>query len=219
MPPADDRATSCHSQVMRVPPDPPIPACPDSLPGAAPVLPPPGTSYRPLIPQQSNAVELLVLGHTDTHVAKALGLHRGTVARWRLYHPVFQAELARRRQAVWGASKDQFRRLLRKALRRINRCLDADDPRIVLRAASALLRLGGGPGYAPPDVPHDPTEIIDAHVLKLRNQAYDFKNGAIYDSDRKEALDDLCFRSNPDPADRPVLAPDTPPPPTPNPDP
>src|SRR3989337_108349 len=74
------------------------------------------TGRRELSTEQRNAVDLLVTGKTDQDVAEAVGVSRQTVCGWRLYHPLFGAELNRRRQEVWGAAADKLRDLLPKAL-------------------------------------------------------------------------------------------------------
>jgi FixJ family two-component response regulator len=61
---------------------------------------------------QEHAIDLLICGKTDREVAEALGIHRVTVTRWRLYHPGFQAALNARRAAVWDTIKDRVRALL-----------------------------------------------------------------------------------------------------------
>src|SRR5262245_37800326 len=67
------------------------------------------------LPQQ-NAVDLLTVGKTDKEAAELLGLDRTTVAKWRLYDPVFQAQLNARRAEVWAAGLDRLRSLIPKAL-------------------------------------------------------------------------------------------------------
>ena len=63
--------------------------------------PRPATFLHSDLPQL-NAIDLLPPGKTDTEAAELLGLHRTTVTKWRLYDPVFQAALNRRRAEAWG---------------------------------------------------------------------------------------------------------------------
>lgn len=42
---------------------------------------------RKLSVKQENAIDMLVTGGTDSEVAAAVGVHRVTVTRWRLYDP------------------------------------------------------------------------------------------------------------------------------------
>ena len=48
-------------------------------------------------PRQETAIDLLISGQSDSAIAKAMGIYRTTISRWRAYHPGVQAELARRR--------------------------------------------------------------------------------------------------------------------------
>jgi len=61
---------------------------------------------KPLTLQQLSAIDYIVTGRSDAEVARLLTLHRVTLTRWRLYNHVFQAELNRRRQEIWGAAAD-----------------------------------------------------------------------------------------------------------------
>jgi hypothetical protein len=72
-------------------------------------------SRTPTLPQL-NAIDLLAAGKTDSEAAELLNLSRTTVTKWRLYDPVFQAALNRRRAEVWGAAADRLRSLIPTAL-------------------------------------------------------------------------------------------------------
>ena len=106
---------------------------------------------------RARAVELLAAGHTDSAVAHALAVDRGTVRRWRA-EPDVAAALARaRREREEGAAEalDDARRILAEAAPRAAQALvDAPedaDPRVNLAAAAALLdRVGLGKGAAAP---------------------------------------------------------------------
>ena len=56
-----------------------------------------------------NAGDVLVIGKTDQATAEAIGRTRQTVWGWRLYRPLFQSELNRRRNEVWGSATDKLR--------------------------------------------------------------------------------------------------------------
>ena len=60
---------------------------------------------RGLTLPQLNAVDLLAAGRTDTQAAAALGLHRTTLTKWRLYDVAFQAALNRRRATPAGGRR------------------------------------------------------------------------------------------------------------------
>ena len=106
---------------------------------------------------RARAVELLAAGHTDSAVAHALAVDRGTVRRWRA-EPDVAAALARaRREREEGAAEalDDARRILAEAAPRAAQALvdalEDEDPRVNLAAAAALLdRVGLGKGAAAP---------------------------------------------------------------------
>jgi hypothetical protein len=66
--------------------------------------------------EQLVAMELLLSGATDQHVADTVGVHRVTVTRWRLYQPHFRSELIRRRRAAYAGAADSFRTVIPLAL-------------------------------------------------------------------------------------------------------
>src|SRR5689334_11629222 len=66
--------------------------------------------------QQRLAIHLFLLGKTDQQVADAVHLERSTITRWRLYHPLFQTELNRQRQALWLNHADRLRAMSATAL-------------------------------------------------------------------------------------------------------
>jgi hypothetical protein len=91
--------------------------------------------------EQENAIDLLLTGKPDAEVAAALGVTRQTVCRWRGHHPVFRAELNRRRKALTAAHLDRLRTLVPKAIAALERAVDAGD----WRAAAKALELVGPP--------------------------------------------------------------------------
>lgn len=96
---------------------------------------------RGLTIEQQNAIDVLVQGATDQEAADVAGVHRVTVTKWRNYDPFFQAELNRRRQAVWGAAVDRLRSLLPRALDTLEEELQSGQHR--WRVALDVLRLSG----------------------------------------------------------------------------
>jgi len=109
-------------------------------------------------------VALLAAGHTDTAVAHALAVDRGTVRRWR-GEPDVAAALARarrEREAAAAEALDDARRILAEAAPRAAQALvdalEDADPRVGLAAAAAVLdRVGMGKGSTPPAVGGDST--------------------------------------------------------------
>lgn len=115
-------------------------------------------SRAPTLPQL-NAIDLLAAGKTDKETAELLNLHRTSVTKWRLYDPVFQAALNRRRAEVWSAGIDRLRALIPKALDALAAELERPDSPNRLKAAGELLRLvplGQPLSFGPTD----PEEIV-----------------------------------------------------------
>jgi hypothetical protein len=110
------------------------------------------------LPQQS-AIDLLASGKTDTETAELLGLSRVAVSKWRLYDPVFQAALNRRRAEVWGAGCERLRALIPKALDTLTDALEEKDSPNRLKAALEVLRLVRLPAPVPAG-PTAPEEIV-----------------------------------------------------------
>jgi hypothetical protein len=132
-------------------------------------------NFPPLSEQQFNAVEILVLGHTDTYVAAKLKAHRTTITRWRLYNPYFRAALSRRRQEIWGASADRFRKIITSAISVLQNQMKSEDPKTSHRAARTILSLAASRNLTPPDDPQDPATIIHqiAREKKIESHHHD----------------------------------------------
>lgn len=150
----------------------------------------------PLSARQQNAIELLVLGHTDATVAEKVKVHRVTVTKWRLYHLAFQAELNRRRQEVWGGGADRLRGLLRHAVRVFRRQIGSEDVDVSFRAAKTLLDYAANGKFAPPPEPTDPLGVLDAHARQTRRERFASNpaDAALEDEDRLLAMHDLVQR-------------------------
>jgi hypothetical protein len=94
-------------------------------------------SYKPLTPEQENAIDLLIMGKPDREVAESLGIARETVTRWRHERPVFIAELNRRRQALWAEHHERLRALVGQAVEVIEQAVCGGN----LKAAVELLKI------------------------------------------------------------------------------
>lgn len=120
---------------------------------------------------QENAVDALACGKNDAETAEAVGVHRVTVTRWRLYSPHFQAALNERRQAIWAASLDRLRSLVPLALDAVaNELTNAESPNR-LQAAFGLLKLVPL-AMAAPTGPTDSNEIVRQIVEEERKKAH-----------------------------------------------
>jgi hypothetical protein len=137
-------------------------------------------SGTPTLPQL-NAIDQLVTGKTDTQTAAALGLHRTTVTKWRLYDPVFQAALNRRRAEIWGAAADKLRSLVPKALDVLAAALETQVGCRDFKAAVAVLRLASPAAGALAVGPTDPDEIVRQVVRERRERAPAALDGLLND--------------------------------------
>ena len=88
--------------------------------------------------EQLNAIDILVLGKTDQETAKAVGVARETVNRWRNENPYFAAELNKQRKQLWGANGDRLRALTTKAVDAIETALDAGDSKAAIEVLKAV---------------------------------------------------------------------------------
>jgi hypothetical protein len=97
-----------------------------------------------LKPSQQLALQLLAQGLTDSEVARQIGVHRHTVNRWKLYHPVFQTQLNQLRQSIWQEAADKLRALLNPALDILkDRLQSTNDKPAQFRAAVQTLKISG----------------------------------------------------------------------------
>jgi hypothetical protein len=126
---------------------------------------------RGLTMPQLNAIDLLAAGKTDKETAELLGLSRTCVTKWRLYDPVFQAALNRRRSEVWAVGIDRLRSLIPKALDALADVLDNHSSPNRLKAASEILRLAQLPADALKTGPTDAEDIVRQVVERRRSRA------------------------------------------------
>ena len=100
-----------------------------------------------LTDRQARAATLEAMGHTTTEIAVAMDVHRVTVYRWRQ-----GIDYRSRVAAIMADSQRVVRAGLHagsmKAVRRLHSLMDAEDPRVALRACLAVLdRTGHGPAH------------------------------------------------------------------------
>jgi hypothetical protein len=139
-------------------------------------------AWKPLSPAQAQAIELLLLGHTDSDMAARLDRDRATIAQWRTAHPLFQATLARRRAEMWEAPQHKLLALALKAVENLGQAIDGGD----VPASLALLKCLGLWGVAPVLGEQDP------HTrLRAQARAQVSREGVLEDP-RLEALKQLA---------------------------
>ncbi len=138
---------------------------------------------RTLTVVQLNAIDALASGKNDMDVAEAVGAHRTTISRWRLYHPEFIAELNRRRLEVWSNGADRLRAMIPEALEVLAaEMANAESPNR-LKAAVEVLKLAtpGTAIYGPMDADEVVRSIVDQRRESgrgtQRNSMLDTMNG------------------------------------------
>jgi hypothetical protein len=113
------------------------------------------SQYATVSIEQHNAIDLLILGHTDHAVAEQIGVARETICRWRNENPYFMAELNRRRKAVWQTAHERIRGLVGKAIDIVEKALNADDVKAaftVLKAANLYGHVEAPKGGTEPEL-------------------------------------------------------------------
>ena len=134
------------------------------------------------LPQQ-NAIDLLVLGKSDTETAELLGVHRVTVTKWRCYDPVFQAALNARRAEVWQGGIDCLRAGVARAIDTLSEELNNLDSPNRIKAAVELVRLLRLPdAVLLPIGPTDPLEVVRGAVSIKRSKAHDHLDALVDDA-------------------------------------
>lgn len=130
------------------------------------------TRQQSLSGSQQIAIDALIKGATDAEAGAAATVTRQTVNTWRNHHPLFIAELNRRRQEIWNASLDHLRALVPKALDSLDAALSSEtpDPRVAIK----VIELAGLPNEAiSPSGPTTTVNVIDAEVYRRRQADFD----------------------------------------------
>jgi len=89
--------------------------------------------------KQERALELMLMGQTDTQIAKALGITRQTLYNWRNLDARFMKALAERRSILREQMREALLELSQDAIRAVKTALASNDERIQLQAARMVL--------------------------------------------------------------------------------
>jgi hypothetical protein len=119
--------------------------------------------------KQRNAIELMVLGKSDTETAQAVGVDPRTLYRWRYQHPWFQAELNRQLTSRWKASLDRMQSLVPKAIDQLVAEIDQEKPGMA--AVRRVLNFVGRVGKLLSFGPTSADAIIEQMVEHTRGRA------------------------------------------------
>ena len=103
--------------------------------------------------KQLDVMELLLIGESQRVAAERIGVAEETVSRWCNHNDAFEAELQRRRQDTWDASRDRLLSLSVKALDVLEEIVTAPEgENAALRASLAIVKaLGMDQGGRPED--------------------------------------------------------------------
>lgn len=121
---------------------------------------------------QELAMDALLLGATDSKAGKAAGVTRQTISSWKNHHPAFVAEMNRRQQEIWTASREHLRSLVPKALHVLDAALSGESPNP--RVAIRVLEMSGLPNESiSPSGPMTTIDVIDAEIHRRRQADLD----------------------------------------------
>lgn len=113
--------------------------------------------------RQENALDLLVMGKSDTEVSDTVGVSRETVCRWR-QNTIFACELNRRRQSRWDTASHRLRAMVPKALDVLDTRLDDGDKSAAIEVLKAVKLYGE---VTPPNGHTDGMEAFKAQVQDI----------------------------------------------------
>ncbi|HEX8523112.1 MAG TPA: hypothetical protein VF669_12720 [Tepidisphaeraceae bacterium] len=140
------------------------------------------------------AIELLIRGLNDREVAEQLGKDRSQITKWRNYNPYFRAELARRRQEVFGSFSENLRSTLSTCLEELQSQLRADDVNLRNRAANQIINHAKSRSFQPPPEPTDPATLM-AQLARQKRIEWHLHDNPFYapleEDDYLKAMEDL----------------------------
>ena len=99
------------------------------------------TKSTGLTEQQEQAIGLILLGRTDEHVGKAVGVARQTISKWKNQNADFKAFLNKKRIENWEQHEDKIRYLIGEAVQVLEENLaNIEDHKIAQDAALFVLK-------------------------------------------------------------------------------
>jgi uncharacterized protein with von Willebrand factor type A (vWA) domain len=84
-------------------------------------------------PEQQRALELLLEGKSVVEVAKAVGIHRGSLHRWMKHDAVFVAAYNQWHEQMRDGSHSRLMMIAERATGAVEKAIDAGDGRLALR--------------------------------------------------------------------------------------
>jgi hypothetical protein len=98
---------------------------------------------------QLRAIELTVVGHSDTQIAEMVCVDRKTLWRWKMLNDEYRYVLASARAQLHAAGSDRCQNLLFRATAVLARFLDDPSDKNRMRAAQILLQTAARFRFAP----------------------------------------------------------------------
>ena len=115
--------------------------------------------------KQEKAIRLVMAGRTDAEVAKAVGVSRQWVNRWRNQDEDFRYALQIRRELLRERHLDQLSELTEAAFEAVKEALKCGDLKTKLKAAIYVLKLAGLQEHNKPGVMKTRVQIEKEQVV------------------------------------------------------
>lgn len=148
--------------------------------------------------QQHAAVDQVALGLPDRAVAEKVRVHRMTITKWRLYHVLFRAEVAARREELWAADRARFRHMFQMAMHVLTQQMQSTYAPTSCRAAKAVMMMASR--FMPQEQADssDPDQILIQHArhIKRCNASKDPGQQSVEEFEIEMAEEDLERKLN-----------------------
>jgi hypothetical protein len=145
-----------------------------------------------LSPQQTQAIDLMIRGHCDSHIAAEVGVDRRTLHRWKNHHPAFIAALNFRQQQLLNQAALRYRRSLRKSFKIVNAAMDKPDSPDAIRVALALINGTTGRKALNQEIgPTNPIAVVNAMAAEEQRLLEDTYSGSEVHQEMSDRLAQL----------------------------
>jgi transposase-like protein len=132
----------------------------------------PETGLTVLLPQQWQAIGLLVAGKRQAEIATEIGVSQETLSRWR-NSPVYMAALNQAIRDCYAGTVGLVRNVVVDAVEAIKGCLQSEDDRVRLSAAVTLIKLHLQLDGTALELPTTPAQIADQRLQHMRSVEID----------------------------------------------
>ena len=111
--------------------------------------------------KQEQAISLILLGKTDQSIAKAIGVTRQTVNKWKHHNLLFKARLNSQRLELWSSHYEEIRSLIKLSIKVLRQDLVDENNRKLRQEAALHILKGTGLLYAESFKPSGPITVKD----------------------------------------------------------